>query len=569
MALGDVQWYISRSNTLKSNWNTRRDKFLKWYQTLTLKDVLEQEGMESVVTNDPRTGYNLAKHLLTTMTITDRIPSEGLDNIHLPGITYLEEFATRHWQLTERRYRNKGRQGFNDLLFAWMLATGWYSVYSVVTDKSIVTDVLPPGEVYPDYGPDELTEVVHIYPLSSSAANLKCRKNGWELKRAFTTTIYCYDHYMFDTDGDVAHCTIMDTQFVIQPQKMPDLSKVHRLPYFVGPVGGLPDMGNITTGKEWQEHFGEALIATNDDLNLQYNKMRTYAQQAARTAAQPHWLELSSGQGSPIATEASMSRWGSILRGQTGESVTALSPPPIPVELTNILFNYQNELQRGLFPAAVFGNTQQQMSYLAMANIASASMQVLTPYLNGAIGLRSDLNNYHFDMVKANNYHPNKFKMPENLPDERDDYLFDVDANVEIPGHLIQRATVARMLNPKFRLPESFLKDKLFPEIKNPLQSAADVRAEDAMNHPKAILVNQIIAYRQQARDLEAVNDVATAELYKKLAASLEAELSPAAPPPQTGGNGQFNLGPDDRPSQEALPQELTNPLGSDIGRQS
>ena len=45
------------------------------------------------------------------------------------------------------------------------------------------------------------------------------------------------------------------------------------------------------------------------------------------------------------------------------------------------------------------------------------------------------------------------------------------------------------------------------------------------MNDPKAIAVDAIIAYREQARILREANDVDSAALYEKLADSREAEL--------------------------------------------
>ena len=131
-------------------------------------------------------------------------------------------------------------------------------------------------------------------------------------------------------------------------------------------------------------------------------------------------------------------------------------------------------------------------------------------------------------MILQNGFNPHNFKRPNNIP-EREDRLFDVNCDIEIPGYMVQRATVARMLNPQFKLSEAWLMERLFPEIRNTLKSQADVRAEDAMSHPKAVLVDAIIAYRQQAETLRKTGnprDVDNAMLYEKLASSLEAELS-------------------------------------------
>lgn len=523
---------IKRCDTLQSNWSTRAAKFKDWYDILLLTDELEQEGLESVTTNDPRTNYNLAKHLLTSMVIADRISSDGLTPEQVAATAYLEAYTAKRWEEQEKRYRSIGRRSWVGELFSWMLALGWYSVFSMVTENEIWAEVWSPAECFPEFGPDGLVEHARIYRLSAAAANRKIKTMGWTVPRPFTSETTFYDHWGFDDDGDVANAIVAGTAFVKPPQKDPYLNKLTkpRLPVFASPVGGLPDMGSVGTSnknytniKRWQQHFGESILATNEDLNYNYNKMRTFLQQAARTAAQPHWLELSTGD-SPIATEALMNRWGSVLHGQPGDDVKVLQPPIIPVELTNILFTYQNELQRGGFPYVLFGNIQQQISYLAMANIASASLQVLTPYREAFEGLRSDLDNFWQDMIHDNGFRPHRFSTPKNMPD-RDLRQFGVEASVEIPGYLVQRATVSRMMNPNFKLPETWVMERMFPEIRDAIKARGDTRAEDAMRHPKAVLVDQILAYLEQARISREANNIKAAELYEKLAASLETEL--------------------------------------------
>lgn len=559
MAETKPQQIIDRCDTLKTNWSTRAKKFKDWYDILLLTDELEQEGMESVVSNDPRTGYNLAKHLLVSMIIADKIPSDELPPENIPAVSYLEKYMARRWYDQEKRYRAIGRQSWLDSFVSWLLVTGWYSVFAMVTQDELWAEVWSPADCFPDFGPDGLVAHAHIYKLSPTAANKKIKAMGWTLKRPVTTDITMYDYWTFDADGDVTNAIVLENEFVKAPVKDMACTKVGRLPIFTSPVGGLPDMGSIKDKGIWQQHYGESLVGTNENLGLEYNKMRSFLQQAARTAAQPHLLELSSGD-TPIATEALMDRWGSILHGQPGESVTPLQTTPIPVEITSMLFRYENELQRGLFPWAVFGNIQQQMSYLAMANVASAALQVLTPYTEAVKGMRTDVNNFNQDMILMNGFRPHKFKVPENMPD-REDRRFDVDASVEIPGYLVQRATVARMLNPTFKLPESWTMERLFPEIKDTLRAQALNRSEAALAHPKFILVDQVLAAREQARVLRESNNpvaIKTAELYEKLAKSLEAELEPRPPEqalsPGQGGNGF-------QPPREVMPEELARPV--------
>ncbi|KKK61928.1 hypothetical protein LCGC14_3009440, partial [marine sediment metagenome] len=205
-----------------------------------------------------------------------------------------------------------------------------------------------------------------------------------------------------------------------------------------------------------------------------------------------------------------------------------------PVELRTVMFEYTNMLQRGLFPAAIHGNIQQSMSFLAMANVASSAIQILTPFRDNYRGLMSDLNNYHYNMIKVNGYRPYGFKMPEVLPDE---FAFRVQVDIEIPGFLIQRATIARMLDPTFRLPTRMVIDKFFPEITDPIAAIAETRQDEAMMHPKAILADSVTAYKEHARRLKQAGQGEAGALYDKLAASIEAEIVGGPVQPRRGGN--------------------------------
>jgi len=525
---------IDRCTKLKANWITRNAKIKEWYDVLVLKDELAQEGMESVVTNDPRTGYNLGKHLITSSLVAHKIDSEELTPEEVVATSYLESYANKRWLNEEKRYRRAGRQSLRSELVGYMLATGWYSVFSMVDRNHIWTEVWNPYEVYPEFSNEGMIELAHIYSMTPAAANRKAKLMGWGVKQPFVGNTTLHDYWGFDNDGDVANGITLGQEYVKEIQKDEVLSNLTQklgepiLPVFISPVGGLPDRGSIVCSRDWQKHFGEALIATNEELTKNYNRMLTFSQQLMRDTAQARWLELSSGD-TPILREEDMFKRGPIFRGAPGESVQALPVPPIPVELRTMMFDYQNMLQRGLFPWAIFGNIQQQMSYLAMANIASAALQVLTPYMDAYRGVLADIDNFWFNMIKVSGYKPYKFEMPENLPEE---FEFEVQASIEIPGYLVQRATVARMLDPTFRLSTTTVMDKMFPEIRDSMREQAKARKDDAMMHPKAITVDQIIAYRQQVKLLKDAGDASSAALYEKLADSLEAELTAPTQPP-------------------------------------
>ena len=541
---------ITDCNNLRRKWGIRHKKFIDWYKILLLTDELKQEGMESVTANDPRTGFNLALHFLTSSIIAHRISSERLDAIQVAGTSYLEDYFTEYWAGIEAIYRGSGRQSWLRDLTSLMLALGWFSVFAMADENGLVAEVWHPDSVYPDYGGGMLVECAHIYPLSASAANKKVKTMGWSMTSPFTGPTTLYDHWTFDADGDVANAIVLGRQFVKPPVKE---TKLDRIPIFTSPVGGLPDRGNLSEAGAWQEHYGEGFVATNEDISLNYNKMISYLQQLMRDTANPRWFEQSRGD-TPILREADMFKRGAIFRGTPEENITPLPTAPIPVELRTMLFDYQNMIQRGSFPWAVYGNIQQSISSIAMANIASASMQVLTPYYLAIKGLLSDIDNFWLGQMRKYGYKPNGFKMPEDLPE---DVRFQVDFSIDIPGFLIQRATTARMLDPSFRLSTATTMEKLFPEIKDSLREIAKARRDDALSHPKALTIDNITAFLEEARILREANDIKTAELYEMAAKSMEAELAaPSVPAGKTATEKPVRLGRGTMPGEAMEPGE-------------
>lgn len=544
---------VQNCKDLKKFWRIRDEKFKDWYDLITLYNDLEQEGMESVISNDPRTGYNLGLHILTSSIISHKMDIEGLTREEVAATSYLERFVTNRWKKFNRRARLRGEQSVIRQIAGMMLMTGWYAVWSIVDDESIQLEVWHPAETFPEYGPTGLIRAAHIYDLSPDAARRKKNMMGWTYEKQINTNLTINDYYFYDDDNYVCNATVMGDVLVKPAQREENLI---RIPVFTSPVGGLPDKGSIKSksGKtgEWQKHWGEAIVATNEELTKNYNKMITYGQQLLRDTANPRWFEQSRGD-TPILREADIFKRGAIFRGTPEENVSILPTPPIPIELRTQMFDYQNMIQRGLFPWVLHGNVQQQMAGYAMSQVASAAIQVLTPYHEGLEGLLSDLDNYWKDNILEYGYRPDGFKKPKNLPEESE---FEVSYNLDIPGYMIQRATVARMLDPNFRISTQKTMDMMFPEIDDPLKEMAKVNRDDALQHPIAQIISLIRSYEEEVKVLTEIGDSESAELYQSAIEGLRQYLNNLVqqPIPQQAQG----MAPPQIP-REAMPEEEMN----------
>jgi len=132
-----------RCTSLAKLWAIRNRNISGWYDTLSLFDELKQKDMESVVSNDPRTFYNTALHLLAP-NIPHRIPVQGLDREAIAWASSIERTVTDTWSSLDRQYRRRGRKSWMEYMTGLLLATGWYAVLCMATtDKHSRIDTRP------------------------------------------------------------------------------------------------------------------------------------------------------------------------------------------------------------------------------------------------------------------------------------------------------------------------------------------------------------------------------------------------------------------------------------------
>lgn len=533
--------YQLKAADLKKKWITRNSKFLEWYKLLRLDDELKAEGMESFTANDPRTLYNLALFLLTPDDLAYNIPLEGVSVEEQSAITQVEQLVTKSWWQRNLESRSKGQQSWLRRLVSLMLATGWYSVFTVIDAGELVADIWNPAEVYPDFD-DGLSSVAHCYTISASGARRKARNNNWNVTITGNQPVEVIDYWEYNDNGDPENTIIMGSQYAKPPTAHPDLVTI---PVLCSPVNGLPDTGAIDGSPvDWQQHIGESILATNEGVYKNYNRLLTFLLQIVRDTAQPRIIERSKG-ASPVVTPANWNRRGAIFKLDIDEAIETLAMPGVPPELSTQVLNMQGMIQRGGFAYSLFGNVSGDVSGYAQTLGAAAANQILKPYADATSYLLSDICNRWLDSMPK----PTQFPV---------DARFKVELKVQIPGDLIQRATTARQLDPTFKLSDTTTMDMLFPEIRDPNREMVLGRRDLAMRNPVMATLDLIGALTEQADALEAEGNNQQAQLYRQAAQAAQAAVaSPgqstealnATSPyerrlPFNGGSGNGNVGP-------------------------
>jgi hypothetical protein len=544
-----------KCEALKKYWDARDKKIADWYDILLMKDEFKEEGMESFVSNDPRTFYNMALHLLCA-SIPHRIPTNDLNPDEISAASTVEQTIERAWKDIDISYRNRGKQNFLRNLAGLIVATGWYSVFSYVDELGFYAEVWSPSEVYPEWDEFGLVKCARIYTMTKEAARRYIAVKKLPYNKSLNTDVKLYNFWWMDENNKVNNAIVLGDTIVKPSTVEPFL----RIPIFVSPVGGLPDTGIIKTDDSWKEHLGESVFASNELVYKSYNKQWTFSNQLLRDTAQPRWFERSTS-GSILRPEDMFKR-GAVFKGGLQDSIEPLQVPPMPIELRTDRYDIQNMLQRGGLPWSMSGNIQSEMSGYLMAQVASSAMETLGPYHSAIKNCLADIDNFWLDEIKNNGYNPykiKKLKISEN-------FRMTAEYTLKIPGDVVQRATVSRMLNPQFTLSTTTIMDVLFPEIPNPIKEQALARKDSAMNSPISVQISMIAAYKQIALDLRAAGDTEQAALFEKAAQFAEQQIFPqqqqGQPQAQPGGPQipQQNEPYTQQPRQEAMPRQ-TNQL--------
>jgi hypothetical protein len=539
---------ITRCSTLRSFWNERNNvAFPRWYKLIEMVDELKQDKMESFVGNDPRAMFNMVLHLLD-QPVPHRVANADLYDYKVADAAgKVGELLDYAWMDNNERFRRSGpRQSLNRYIYSLLLATGWYSVFAIVADdgESMFIDPWNPAEVYPMWDNfTGLSEVSHEYTLDAVFASLMAKKNGWLDPGRMQGAVLVQDYWWIEYGEDIA---VWNAVLINSKMVKCEPTRFRRIPVYVGTVGGLPDMGvlSASTGvNQWKQEIGQALIATNENIYRTWNKWWTFSLQILRDTAQPRVIEKSAS-GKAIVKAEDLFRRGAILRLGMNDDVHFMETPPIPIELRTTQADLEAMMQRGGVSWGMYGDVQANLTAYVMSQIAASANQMIKPFHQGIINLISDIDNDWIADCRERGVRPYGYAIPAALPAKA---KISAEYEVEIPGEMVQKATISRMVDPDFRLSYTYVINKLWKDVKDPVRERARTRQDQAERDPRNATIAYIAYCEQQAALADSGNDIETAKLYRSAADAARAEIQGAGQQqeqPRMIGNNSQSLPP-------------------------
>ena len=528
--LAEDRSIIADISTLKTFWGQRNKRMKEWYSILTLIDYLKAKGLESYISNEPQTFYNMSHYLLTKGEISHISPLVSETGLELDRKAKVNRGCKYMWDSIDRNRNSGGEQTFISELGFFLLITGWYSVVLQFDSNTggLNAQLWNPVDCYPKYLNNSLYSFVHSYKVTEEEAVAKATANVWNYTTSsagsISSPMTTIDDYFIMRDGILWNKIFIGGKAVSPLEDRPDMK------ILIAPVGGFPDKGSLTPGQQdWRQRIGRSIFEVNDGVMSSFNKWKTMLSQILRDTAQPVTQEFSA---TPQATPEQLRERGALFHYSPNDrGLERLAPPSIPIELQGNLFEARRELQKGSFNDAVFGMMEGQQAGYALSLLATSSAnQVLYPFMDAKHFVLAESDNFWLSNLKKSN---KTFKIkgdfieeikPEDIPE---DISITVKSTVATPKDWMERGTIAGMVRPD--LDTSTILTEVYG-----LTDVQGIRrrksVDDMLEHPMSKMIELIAGYTAHADYLENRGDLKQAALFRRAAANVEAQLG--APPP-------------------------------------
>jgi hypothetical protein len=576
---------IAECNELASSYSDRNAVFTDHFKLLAQNDDMAQEHMESFVSNDPRTTWNLATYLLQPRPLVhkvQRIDAQPLKPKEEVAAKLISHLFARIWERRNKRHMRRGGPSFYWDMIGMLNLTGWWAIpkgmMKGAKDRFFV-DTWAPKDIYPDYSDDEeegLSRLARVWTMSWDAAIKLARREDWDLSKSRSNVVgsQVKVYQLFKNIDGVVHLGVAVGDAEVRP--MTQLGDLDDIPVLVGATGGIPmatDSVQINTGGESntlssrmnKTTRGQGILATDAGVFKSLNRQQTFVQQILHDIANPVTWEKTQG-ADIIGDPDDLYKRGAHFRMGLNDELGDLRVRNIPPEFQTLLFSLRNMIQRGGFSDIVFGNIVSDVSSVLVSQAAESAQQLLWPFHVGAQYIFSEVDQTWFDAILANPRGYNGLITGAEVEAlvllEAVDSELEVVASyaVQIPGDRAQRMQMMKFASPDADISPETSMEMFLPEVTNPREEMEKVRSAKADHHPLMQIISLIGALRESAIELRDSNP-RFAELFDQTAERLETEL------PQQAAPQQAPAGPTSGFTPDVVPASAQQGFGGSNGR--
>jgi len=524
MNLQEVRTEITE---LKLAWGQRNKKFKEWYELLLLVDQLYTHGMESYVSNEPQSFYNMSHYLLTKGDLRHMIPIDSESALELDRRALVNRACQYQWHEIDRERQYGGAQTFIDDLGFFLLVLGWHSTISFFNKETgkFSAQVWNPYDTYPRYGDNSMPVCLHSYALSEAEAKYKIQANRYD--QNFLNRIHgkvTFDDLYRLVDDVYYSITLMNGEPVTDWVPREDVKLL------VAPVGGFSDRGSLYPTLDWRQYAGRSIYEANRTIYEAFNKYKSIISQILRDTAQPITQERSAVQ---QATPEQLRQRGAHFHYQpTDPGLDRVPPGVIPIEIQGHLLEIRREMQKASFTDAVYGMMEgQHPSGISLSLMATSSAnQILYPFMDAKHFVISEHDRFWLSNLKTSRrVFEVKGKLVEKLhpKDIPEDVTIMVESEVATPKDWVERGTTANQL--KDHLDQSTILGEIL-KFPDPQAIIRAKKLDAILFDPMTLAIEKISAYEAHADYLESRGDIKQAAHFRQAAVAAQQQLGLPAP---------------------------------------
>lgn len=507
--------------SLKNYWRNRNVKFKEWFDILVLTNTLATRGMETYVSNEPMSFYNMAHYLLTKGELTHTTPIANESALELDRRAKVSRGCEYMWEMIDRDRQLAGGQPYVDELAFYLLVLGWYSKVDFFDQKVglLRSQIWNPYDVYPRYANNRMSACVHSYEIDEEEAKLKAEENGWDYKSVGTYTgrVTLDDYFTQDSNG-LHNVILIDGKPVTGWVDRPEMQ------ILVAPVAGFPDKGSLATKKSgWVKLAGRGIFEVNETVYKHFNIWKSTISQMLRDTAFGITQEFSA---SPQATPEQLRERGALFHYAPGEKgLERVQPPAMSLDMQANMLELHRERQKGGFNDAVYGMVEGQAGYALSLLASSSANQILYPYMDAKHFVISESDRFWLSRLKSSKrVFQVKGQFVEKLSptDIPDDVSIKVESQVATPKDWMERGTIGNMVD------KHLDEDTIITEIYGLADSQAVKRRKKLdliLQSPEALLAEKIVGFYSHADYLAKRGDRRGAAIFRRLAQGMEAQI--------------------------------------------
>jgi len=521
-----LQQVMGEISGLQNFWVQRNRKFKEWYEYLLMVDKLAAKGMESYVSNEPATFYQMAHYLLTKGDLSHSIPVLAESAADLDNRAKVHRGCQYMWAQIDRERQLGGNSSYIDEVAFYMLVLGWYSTIFAFDNTTglMKAQIWSPADTYPRYAANKMVKCVHTYKITREEAQMKAVENNWryDTKQSLGTGDVTLNDLFVLEDGVWQNMVLIEGRDVTGWVERPEIRLL------VAPIGGFPDKGSLTpSSKDWRQFTGKGIFEINETVATSFNKWKSMVSQILRDTAQPITQEFSAN---PQATPEQLRERGAHFHYAPGERGLERVPPgAIPIELQAYLLELRREMQKGSFNDAVFGMMEGQPGYALSLLSSSSANQILYPYMDGKHFIISEGDRFWLSNLKTSKRTFDiKGKFIEKLKptDIPDDVIVIVESDVATPKDWLERGTIGGMVR------QDLDKATLLTEIYKMSDPQGIIRKKSLdrlLDSAEAQQAEKITGFYVHADYLDRRGDTRQAGIFRRLAQAMEMQIG--APP--------------------------------------